>query len=245
VRELRLAQLMGDQGFVSSLCPIDVTPATGQTATSDPLYGYNPAVNGIVDRLKVALNNQCLPEKLAPDKTCGNVPCLIIAQPNGVTQWNGPGACAAPAPAACASVKGLLAPGQCPASNPNCTNPEYQQYVATSFCNSLHDSWVQTGGTNPMDDPATFPSCAIAQLVPPSTTNGMCTAVPPAQMGDFANNTCATSGDPGWCYVTGAAAGLCPQAITFTSTMPPRGWTASLQCVELAQSVVSGDAGGD
>jgi hypothetical protein len=55
VRELLLANLMEGQGFISSLCPIDVTPATGQTATSDPLYGYNPAVNGIVDRLKSSI----------------------------------------------------------------------------------------------------------------------------------------------------------------------------------------------
>ena len=76
-RELLLAKLMRAQGFVSSLCPIHVQPAAGQTELTDPLFGYNPAVNGIVDRLKIALNNQCLPEKLVPD-SCGTFPCLIL-----------------------------------------------------------------------------------------------------------------------------------------------------------------------
>ena len=60
-RELLLAKLMGGQGFVSSLCPIHVQPATGKTEPTDPLFGYSPAVNAIVDRLKVALDNECLP----------------------------------------------------------------------------------------------------------------------------------------------------------------------------------------
>jgi hypothetical protein len=76
-RELLLAKLMKDQGFVSSLCPIHVLPAGNLTPETDPLYGYNPAVNGIVDRLKVVLENECLPQKLTQDR-CGQVPCLIL-----------------------------------------------------------------------------------------------------------------------------------------------------------------------
>lgn len=73
VRELMLANMMGAQGIVSSLCPIHPNDnATGD----DPLYGYRPAVNAIVNRLKSALGSQCVP-KLTPDST-GNVPCLIL-----------------------------------------------------------------------------------------------------------------------------------------------------------------------
>jgi hypothetical protein len=55
IRELQLANMMGAQGSVSSLCPIHtVDNATGD----DPLYGYRPAMDGLVDRLKNALASQ-------------------------------------------------------------------------------------------------------------------------------------------------------------------------------------------
>jgi hypothetical protein len=49
VRELLLAKLMGTQGIVSSICPIDVADNPTQ---SDPLYGYRPAVSLLIDRIK-------------------------------------------------------------------------------------------------------------------------------------------------------------------------------------------------
>jgi hypothetical protein len=73
IRELTLANMMGKQGIVSSLCPIH----TNDNATGDdPLYGYRPAVNAIVNRLKSALGAQCVP-KLTPDSK-GTVPCLVL-----------------------------------------------------------------------------------------------------------------------------------------------------------------------
>jgi hypothetical protein len=58
--------------------------------------------------------------------------------------------------------------------------------------------------------------------------------------GDFQNGSCSASADPGWCYVTGAAANGCPQAILFSSGQPPTGSTVSLQCIEQAVTVVEG-----
>ena len=73
IRELMLANMMGGQGIVSSLCPIHTDD---NAAGDDPLYGYRPAVNAIVNRLKSALGSQCVP-KLQPDAT-GEVQCLIL-----------------------------------------------------------------------------------------------------------------------------------------------------------------------
>jgi hypothetical protein len=76
IRELTLANMMGSQGIVSSLCPIHTTDnSTGD----DPLYGYRPAVNAIVNRLKGALGAQCVP-KLTPQATDGGstIPCLVL-----------------------------------------------------------------------------------------------------------------------------------------------------------------------
>jgi hypothetical protein len=51
-RELLLAKLLGPQGLVASICPVDVTDsATGD----DPLYGYRPAISNLVSRMQPAL----------------------------------------------------------------------------------------------------------------------------------------------------------------------------------------------
>jgi hypothetical protein len=78
IRELTLASMMGAQGIVSSLCPIHPT----EVVTGDPLYGYRPAVNAIVDRLKSQLGGECVP-KLArasadAGTSAGTVPCLVL-----------------------------------------------------------------------------------------------------------------------------------------------------------------------
>jgi hypothetical protein len=74
VREMQIAHAVGQQGIVSSLCPIHVA----QTGPTDPLFGYRPAVNAIVNHLESALSVQCLPQKLTQDKTTKEAPCLIL-----------------------------------------------------------------------------------------------------------------------------------------------------------------------
>ena len=72
LRELALLRGLGTQAIFASICP---AIATGDPTQDD--YGYNPAVNTIIDRLKEELGGQCLPRKLTPDAE-GNVPCLVI-----------------------------------------------------------------------------------------------------------------------------------------------------------------------
>ena len=217
-RELLLANLMGQQGIVSSLCPIHVQPAAGDTAATDPLYGYNPAVTAIVDRLKTSLNNACLPQQLVPDMT-GYVPCLILVQ---LATPTGPGSCANPG-SACVNSMGLLGPGDIPAGQ---TQATLTTDILTKFCQAEEATYTGTPGGP--GDPDTYPTCALQQL----TTGANAT--------DFTNNSCATSPEPGWCYVTGAAANGCPQAILFTSSEPPQGAIANLQCIEQSVTVVDG-----
>jgi hypothetical protein len=60
--------------IVASICPkvtVTADPA------SDPDYGYNPAVNAIIDRLKVSFGEKCLPRALEVDMN-GHVPCVVI-----------------------------------------------------------------------------------------------------------------------------------------------------------------------
>jgi hypothetical protein len=68
IREIELVHLMGPQGILSSMCPIHPSYANGDT--TDPVFGYRPAVTSIINRLKTALSAQCLPERL-DTKTTG------------------------------------------------------------------------------------------------------------------------------------------------------------------------------
>jgi hypothetical protein len=88
IREIELVHLMGGQGILSSLCPIHPSYKGGNT--SDPVFGYRPAVTSIVNRLKTALTSACIPQPLSPAKTTTGtlqpgcavgqtcVPCLIL-----------------------------------------------------------------------------------------------------------------------------------------------------------------------
>jgi hypothetical protein len=52
IRELMLANMMGTQGLVASICPIHTVDSA---AGDDPTYGYRPAIDRLVDRMKVGL----------------------------------------------------------------------------------------------------------------------------------------------------------------------------------------------
>jgi hypothetical protein len=172
IREILLARLMGQQGILSSLCPIDVND---NGAGNDPLYGYRPAVAVIVDRLKNALANTCLPQPLTADST-GNVPCLIL----GVFPDNQP----------CTARAGFA-------------NPTDATIAAKFAKDNVIDTTKQT-------------ICQLTQLTSAQLVNG----------------SCATATNAGWCYVTGTAAGTCPQAILFSPAAQVNGVAINLQCIE-------------
>lgn len=75
IREFMVVRALGQQGIISSLCPLTLD-GDKNAAT----YGYNPAVKVIVDRLKNALTTQCLPQQLTRDTQTNEVPCLVLAQ---------------------------------------------------------------------------------------------------------------------------------------------------------------------
>jgi len=215
IRELLLAKLMKTQGFVSSLCPIHVQPADGMSAATDPLYGYNPAVNGIVDRLKAVLDNQCLPQKLTPG-TCGDVSCLIL-----VTM---------PQNQNCTTVPGLSTPAA---------------DILQHFQQQQHDDWVNAGSTGTDPSTLVTCQMNQLYQVPASAPANACNGLGSKATDFDMNESCQNSPDPGWCYVAGQAAQAfgCPQSILYSNGMPPNGATVSLQCVEQAITDIP-DGGG-
>jgi hypothetical protein len=93
-REFMVVRALGDQGVIASLCPITLavkgtTPAEqAADKAANPIYGYNPAVKSIIDRLKNALTTQCLPQKLTKSTEAADkdqVPCLVLAQLSELT----------------------------------------------------------------------------------------------------------------------------------------------------------------
>ncbi len=231
VREMAIAHAMsqvnaqaGGQGIVSSLCPIHVT----EQSPGDPVYGYRPAVNAIVDRLKTALSAQCVPQKLVPDPSCGNFPCLVLVSMTKDADANNKNLCKNPG-AACDPGAGLL----------GATGDDVK--VVEKFCDAQEAEWKRPA--QPVGpEPYTVPVCIMKQLyqAPPGGAAPGCPM--PSQAADFGGGSCAGSTDQGWCYVTGAAAGACGHSVVFTSQEPPSGATVSLQCIE--QSVNAIDAGG-
>jgi hypothetical protein len=61
LRHVRIAKDLGISGYVASICA----------------KTYAPAIRGITDKVKAALNSQCLRNWLAPDEK-GNVECAIV-----------------------------------------------------------------------------------------------------------------------------------------------------------------------
>jgi len=83
LRELQVLKDVGSNAIVASICPKNIQPANGASMTTDPNYGYNPAVSAIVERLKEALTAKCLPRPLLPEDNpqsseFGKVPCAVV-----------------------------------------------------------------------------------------------------------------------------------------------------------------------
>ena len=84
IRELRVAEGLGERATVASICAKKVSGST-----ADPTFGYDPAMNGIVDRLKNALSGQCLGQEL-PVGSDGTVSCtMLVVYPSQTNQSAG------------------------------------------------------------------------------------------------------------------------------------------------------------
>jgi len=119
LRELQVLKDFGDKSIVASICARNVKDTLRQD------FGYRPAVDAIVDRLKEALTGSCLPRQLRRDAN-GKLPCSIVeARPRPAT---GAPACSAtpgradPDPAVIApAIQQLRQSGTCDApGRPRC-----------------------------------------------------------------------------------------------------------------------------
>jgi hypothetical protein len=146
IRELELAKMMGKNGIISSLCPIH----TQDGGPHPELYGYRPAINAIVNRLKSALADQCLPQPLNVDMS-GHAPCLVLATLPSAS-GNGEAACDN-------AAEGLGIP---------------DASVLVPFQQEQHKAWL--AARRPGVDPSTLPTCEVTQI--PYVANGSCAKDP-------------------------------------------------------------------
>jgi hypothetical protein len=218
VREMLIAKAMskstfGDQGIVSSICPISLD--IGQTvaqAQQDPLFGFNPAMNAIVDRFRGG-ESHCVTYDLsryASDAgSPGALSCTMFVQlPVG-----SPGTCKNPG-ATCTRY-GLVGPD---VVLPGQSTPVMTHSLLATFCDELESRYLADGGKQAFaGDPASTPVCAMPQLIldPKDTTD------------------CTHSTAPGWCYEQGAAAQSigCPSTFAFSRYMPPNHTVSYLECM--------------
>lgn len=123
LRPLEVLRGLGDSAIVASICPKVLTE--GQ-----PGYGYEPAVDAIVDRLKVALSGRCLPRPLAVEsEDGGKLPCVVVeaAESQGSCSCNTAGRRPATAAQQSLVLKQL-------AERESCGVPGTPSCAASSFC---------------------------------------------------------------------------------------------------------------
>ena len=170
IRELRVAKGLGDQAVVASLCAKVVSGST-----SDPAYGYNPAMQAIVNRLKKSLAQQCLPQKLQRD-SAGEVPCLVLAAYASQTDQSAgctdPGMCNPANPTTCG----------CKADDASCI-ATYQN-ILSRYQHEFQASLGDAGASTPTPVACIFqqiadPACASSQnagwcYVEGATSTGGC-----------------------------------------------------------------------
>jgi len=114
-RQLQVVQGAGDHGIVASICPKNT--ANAQAAS----YGYNPAVDAIVDRLKEQLTTRCMPRPLEVTPE-GKAQCAIVEATRGACQCDATSNRSAPGAALSAAVLAqLAAAGQCGPTSPGGT----------------------------------------------------------------------------------------------------------------------------
>jgi hypothetical protein len=71
LRELEVLQGLNDQAVVASICPANVT----DESRAD--FGYRPAVDALVGRMRSALRGRCLPRAFEV-RADGTIPCVIV-----------------------------------------------------------------------------------------------------------------------------------------------------------------------
>ncbi|HVW27924.1 MAG TPA: hypothetical protein VHC69_21315 [Polyangiaceae bacterium] len=164
IRELQVLKDFGANGIVASICAKNLSDSTRQD------YGYRPAVDAIVDRLKEALTGKCLPRTLTVDPVTKTVPCSVVeVRPSACLGTPGripaPAAVIQPVITRLQETKVCDAPGKPACNSLNLCEIE----EATGDDCHKNQSPTETGwcyvdpAANPNDDPTLVDKCPPTQ----------------------------------------------------------------------------------
>jgi hypothetical protein len=139
---------MGQQGIVASICAENTTDA------SAPDYGYRPAIEAIIERLKSALQGTCWPRKVQA-QVDGTAPCIVLEATQGQPQSDGT--------------------WQCPACDPSGgrTTPPAVSMEALKKDSSFQDSGLHCACEIPQVSAAQMQACAGSDTEP-AGVDGWC-----------------------------------------------------------------------
>jgi hypothetical protein len=143
-RQLEVLRGVGKQGIVASICA-----KLARGPTSDPSYGYNPAVSALIDRLSGNLANQCLGRAPALTES-GQSACMVVeARIDGQCDCSQPGRKPASADVL-SSVRGKLKGSYCDLAGASscssvcaCQLAEASAGAAMTACRSTTDPNLQ------------------------------------------------------------------------------------------------------
>src|SRR5262249_39636681 len=80
-RELEVLQGIGEQAVVASICPANTRPEDKANAAD---WGYRPAIESLLARLRTKLQGQCFNRQLNVNPEDNSVPCVVIEAFNKV-----------------------------------------------------------------------------------------------------------------------------------------------------------------
>jgi len=165
LRELQVLKDFGNNGIVASICARNLDPNNmGQD------YGYRPAVDAIVDRLKEALTGKCLPRTLVPDPVSKQIPCSVI-EVRSTDCASTPGRTQAPAAVIAPVLTRLQETKVCDAPNkPDCSTLKLCEIrEAGPSCHQNQSNSTEVGwcyvdpAAQPGDDPSLVKACPATQ----------------------------------------------------------------------------------
>lgn len=180
-RILRVLRDFGANSIVGSICPKLATADSVGGDRSNPNYGYNPAVQAIVDRLAEKLAGKCLPRELTLDEE-GNVPCEVVEVKLGENLNCDPTRGRNPVEDAIREsvLKQLESSGRCGGSSSNNCN-DYSMCSINQVANTS-DCFFNEG------DPASFSEAGYCYIDPAKGPNS----------GGVVSGSCSQDNPDGW-----------------------------------------------
>ena len=137
LRQLEVLRDFGDNAIVASICPKEAVD------TNNPSFGYNPAVDAIVDRLKEQLSGSCLTR-----------PVDVVQNPDGTTTTQ------------CSIVEVVATQGGACGCDPNINRTEPNSKLIKPVLDGLKNDRICGGADQPTCTQTDFCLCEIGEANP-------------------------------------------------------------------------------